>query len=317
MRDCYHGTCDTPSNPSVNVTSNIEFLSKTVQALVLSVAELSGGVEGCAEEFGRLVKDQEKEQEQEDVKETEPPAMMLPEVKPDEDENVEQGNKMVDVDMQNEIPEVDAPLTAAKIKGQQQQHPFNHFLYNMFPNPFLPYNNWPKWAQTPLAPPQSHQQEQRIGGGDHQALPRRRNFIPRMNELSRPDDDKVSASAEQQPSVYMPNYGNQFNIEQLTLNMGDGDFNVASGKSKAKTKKRKGEDKEEADEYIEEEEEVEEEDSDESPAAATATELLREYALVLPPQEEEEEEVEEDDDYYGDYGERYEPGGKDEGQKAS
>ena len=47
MRTCYHKECDSGSNPKLRKSEGIEFLAKTAQAVVLAVAELSGGIESC------------------------------------------------------------------------------------------------------------------------------------------------------------------------------------------------------------------------------------------------------------------------------
>ena len=46
MQQCYHQTCDYAKNPELS-PENLYFLAKTTQALVLAVAELSGGLEKC------------------------------------------------------------------------------------------------------------------------------------------------------------------------------------------------------------------------------------------------------------------------------
>ena len=43
MRSCYHQECDSVSNPKLKMKQGIEFLSLTAQALVLLVANMSGG----------------------------------------------------------------------------------------------------------------------------------------------------------------------------------------------------------------------------------------------------------------------------------
>ncbi len=46
MRRCYHQPCDFPGNPELE-PEGLYFLSKTAQALVLAVAELAEGLDGC------------------------------------------------------------------------------------------------------------------------------------------------------------------------------------------------------------------------------------------------------------------------------
>ena len=43
MRECYHQKCDSVENPDLKVDEGIEFLSLTTQALLLVVANMSGG----------------------------------------------------------------------------------------------------------------------------------------------------------------------------------------------------------------------------------------------------------------------------------
>ena len=43
MRKCYHQKCDSVANPDIKVEEGIEFLSLTTQALLLVVANMSGG----------------------------------------------------------------------------------------------------------------------------------------------------------------------------------------------------------------------------------------------------------------------------------
>ena len=47
MRSCYHKECDSGSNPNLRKPEGLKFLAKTAQAVVLSLAELSGGIESC------------------------------------------------------------------------------------------------------------------------------------------------------------------------------------------------------------------------------------------------------------------------------
>ena len=47
MRSCYHKECDSGSNPNLRKPEGLKFLAKTAQAVVLSVAELSGGIDSC------------------------------------------------------------------------------------------------------------------------------------------------------------------------------------------------------------------------------------------------------------------------------
>jgi hypothetical protein len=47
MRSCYHKECDSGSNPNLRKREGLKFLAKTTQAIVLSVAELSGGIKSC------------------------------------------------------------------------------------------------------------------------------------------------------------------------------------------------------------------------------------------------------------------------------
>ena len=47
MRSCYHAECDSGSNPNLRKAEGLKFLTKTAQAVVLAVAELSGGLEEC------------------------------------------------------------------------------------------------------------------------------------------------------------------------------------------------------------------------------------------------------------------------------
>jgi hypothetical protein len=47
MRSCYHSECDSGSNPNLRKAEGLKFLTKTAQAVVLAVAELSGGLEEC------------------------------------------------------------------------------------------------------------------------------------------------------------------------------------------------------------------------------------------------------------------------------
>ena len=44
MRECYHQKCDSVENPDLKVDEGIEFLSLTTQALLLVVANMSGGM---------------------------------------------------------------------------------------------------------------------------------------------------------------------------------------------------------------------------------------------------------------------------------
>ena len=59
MRECYHQKCDSVANPDIKVEEGIEFLSLTTQALLLVVANMSGGMffsshDTLFQSFGKL-----------------------------------------------------------------------------------------------------------------------------------------------------------------------------------------------------------------------------------------------------------------------
>jgi hypothetical protein len=47
MQNCYHKECDSATNQDIKSKESMEFLQLTAQALVLTVADLSEGLEGC------------------------------------------------------------------------------------------------------------------------------------------------------------------------------------------------------------------------------------------------------------------------------
>ena len=51
MRKCYHQKCDSVANPDIKVEEGVEFLSLTTQALLLVVANMSGGMFSYLHDF--------------------------------------------------------------------------------------------------------------------------------------------------------------------------------------------------------------------------------------------------------------------------
>ena len=58
MQECYHQSCDFPGNPDLKPNS-FYFLTKTIQAVVLAAADLTGGIEHCDLSHLNLKEDEE------------------------------------------------------------------------------------------------------------------------------------------------------------------------------------------------------------------------------------------------------------------